>query len=65
MADSQVISLAAVRSQRRPEVRIFCCVECRSYSFKIVELDGEDWLACANCENWIQEFKLIRTRDDI
>jgi hypothetical protein len=35
--------------------RIFCCNNCGSYSFRIVEEGGETDVYCANCENWIQE----------
>jgi len=63
MAD--VISLQGRKSAREEQRRIYNCIACKSYSFKIIESKGEDWLACANCEEWIQEFKLTRTRDDI
>jgi len=56
-----VISLAAVKSARQPKRRIFYCIACGSYAFKIIEADGEDSLACANCEAWIYEFNLVRT----
>lgn len=65
MAD-EVISLAAVKSARRSDetnnVRIFRCIACDCYSFKVIEIRGESCLACANCETWIQEFDLVLTR---
>lgn len=59
---SEVVSLEVVRSARRPERRIFRCIACGSYSFKIIEEDGEDSLACANCEAWIYEFDVVKNR---
>jgi hypothetical protein len=62
---SEVVTLRPKVSAREPERRIFYCTACVCYSFKIVEFKGEDWLACANCEAWVQEFRLTRTRADI
>jgi len=65
MAD-KVVSLAAVKSQRRSDetnnVRLFRCIFCDCYSFKIIEFRGELSLACANCEEWIHEFDVIANR---
>jgi transcription elongation factor Elf1 len=60
---SDVISLAAHRSAREPERRIFHCVACGSYAFKIIEIAGEDHIGCANCEAWISEFAITKTRE--
>jgi transcription elongation factor Elf1 len=62
---AEVISLGAKKSAREEERRIFYCLACGSYSFKVVESKGEDWLACANCECWIIEFSLTRIVKDI
>jgi transcription elongation factor Elf1 len=64
MADN-VISLEAHKSAREPLRRIFRCIACDSYQFKLIEVDGEDHISCANCEAWINEFNLVRTREDI
>ena len=67
MSDA-VVSLAAERSARRsrdggPPVWIFRCLACGCYSFKLIEIDGEDNIACANCEAWIVEFDLRKNRE--
>jgi hypothetical protein len=60
-----IITLLPRRSQREPTRRIFSCIGCGGYSFKLLEIDGADHIACANCETWIREFELVRTRDDL
>lgn len=60
-----VITLSKRQSARDPERRIFSCISCGSASFKILEVDGDDHIACANCEDWIHDFELVRTREDM
>jgi transcription elongation factor Elf1 len=58
-----VVTLAAVKSQRQPERRIFRCIACGSFTFKVIEQDGDDLiLSCANCEGWITDFAITKTR---
>jgi transcription elongation factor Elf1 len=59
---SVVVSLEARRSGRYPNRRIFRCLACGSYTFKIVEEDGTDFISCANCEGWINEFDVAKNR---
>lgn len=58
---SDVVNLKAWKSEREPDRRVFSCVACGSFAFKVIEIDGEDHLGCANCEAWINEFDLVRT----
>lgn len=74
MSDIKVVTLKEYASQREtrkadrePAVvrSLWSCRECNSYGFKILTIDGVDWLCCANCENYIQEFELVRTIEDM
>lgn len=59
----EVISLAKHQSPREPLRRLFKCVACDSYHFKLIEIDGDDHIACAHCEAWITEFELVKLRE--
>jgi len=63
--DGKIVSLEAWRSARDPERRIFRCTACGSSAFKVIEIDGEHHLGCANCEAWIDDFSLSRMREDL
>jgi transcription elongation factor Elf1 len=59
----EVITLTQIQSPRDPLRRIYRCIHCSSFNFKIIEIDGEDHLGCANCETWINEFQVTKNTE--